>query len=238
MTGFEIYTLNDAEDTPITTLTDNRIVKIDPQEEGFFDKVLYFNSTNENIKKFKEFVKEVKGASLEAFYRAIYDPTEAGDHMIVFKKGKKPAVGHSYIWWVETASKMSPVEGRQWQIANKYQYGALLVWLINQLVKIGKSDEEAVNQVVLDSKALGHYYDSKNSTECKDFEVTGSRVVCGCYDWGNTYKILKPLNSETGVFLFAGGCYSDHGCDYPLAYLKRDTLVGCEDYYSVGLLVL
>ena len=135
MIGFGNYTKK-AEATTITSLTDNRLVKIDPQEPGFFDEVLNFKSTNEDINTFIEAVAEVKGTSLEAFYRVMYDPTEAGDHMVVFQKGKRPAVGHSYNWWVETASKMSPVEGRQWHIATEYQYYAFLVWLINQLVKM------------------------------------------------------------------------------------------------------
>ena len=190
MIGFGNYTKK-AEATTITSLTDNRLVKIDPQEPGFFDEVLNFKSTNEDINTFIEAVAEVKGTSLEAFYRVMYDPTEAGDHMVVFQKGKRPAVGHSYNWWVETASKMSPVEGRQWHIATEYQYYAFLVWLINQLVKIGKSVEEALHQVVLDSKELGHYYDSENSTKGEDFEFTGSRCVCGLYDLANTFKILQ-----------------------------------------------
>ena len=123
MIGFGNYTKK-AEATTITSLTDNRLVKIDPQEPGFFDEVLNFKSTNEDINTFIEAVAEVKGTSLEAFYRVMYDPTEAGDHMVVFQKGKRPAVGHSYNWWVETASKMSPVEGRQWHIATEYQYYA------------------------------------------------------------------------------------------------------------------
>ena len=168
----------------------------------------------------------------------MYDPTEAGDHMVVFQKGKRPAVGHSYNWWVETASKMSPVEGRQWHIATEYQYYAFLVWLINQLVKIGKSVEEALHQVVLDSKELGHYYDSENSTKGEDFEFTGSRCVCGLYDLANTFKILQYSNSEAGGFWFAGGFYYADGDDGPLAYLNHSTLIGCDSNFSVGMLVL
>lgn len=235
MIGFGNYTKK-AEATTITSLTDNRLVKIDPQEPGFFDEVLNFKSTNEDINTFIEAVAEVKEASLEAFYRVMYDPT--GDHMVVFQKGKRPAVGHSYNWWVETASKMSPVEGRQWHIATEYQYYAFLVWLINQLVKIGKSVEEALHQVVLDSKELGHYYDSENSTKGEDFEFTGSRCVCGLYDLANTFKILQYSNSEAGGFWFAGGDYCDNGHCYPLAFLGHDTDMDFDCHYSVGMLVL
>lgn len=135
MIGFGNYTKK-AEATTITTLADNRLVKINPQEEGFFNEILNFKSTNEDINMFIEAVAEVKEASIEAFYRVMYDPTEAGDHMVVFQKGNIPAVGRSYNWWVETASKMSPVEGRQWHIATEYQYYAFLVWLITIILKI------------------------------------------------------------------------------------------------------
>ncbi|MDD6244215.1 MAG: hypothetical protein PUB03_00955 [bacterium] len=237
MIGFGNYTKK-AEATTITTLADNRLVKINPQEEGFFNEVLNFNSKNEAINMFIEAVAEVKEASLEAFYRVMYDPTEAGDHMVVFQKGNRPAVGHSYNWWVETVSKMSRVEGRQWHIATEYQYYAFLVWLINQLVKIGKSVEEALHQVVVNSKQLGHYYDSENSTEGKDFEFTGSRCVCGLYDLANTFKILQCSNSEVGGFWFAGGSYYFNGYDDPLAFLNHDTDVDNDYDDSVGLLVL
>lgn len=237
MIGFGKYTKK-AEATTITSLTDNRMVKIDPQESGFFDTVLNFKSTNKEINRFIEAVEEVKEASLEAFYRVKYDPTEIGDHMIAFQNGKKPAIGHSYNWWVETASKMSPVEGRQWHIATEYQYYAFLVWLINQLVKIGKSVEEALHQVVLDSEELGHYYDSENSTEGEDFEFTGSRCVCGLYDLANTFKILQCSNSEAGGFWLGGGNYSDDSDFCPLANLYFYTNVGYGNNDSVGMLVL
>lgn len=237
MIGFGNYTKK-AETTTITSLTDNRLVKIDPQEPGFFDEVLNFKSTNEDINTFIEAVAEVKEASLEAFYRVMYDPTEAGDHMVVFQKGKRPAVGHSYNWWVETASKMSPVEGRQWHIATEYQYYAFLVWLINQLVKIGKSVEEALHQVVLDSKELGHYYDSENSAKGEDFEFTGSRCVCGLYDLANTFKILQCSNSEARGFWLGGGLYGNGSDYFPLAYLDHYSNVDNDRNHSVGMLVL
>ena len=133
---------------------------------------------------------------------------------------------------------MPSVEGRQWHIATEYQYYAFLVWLINQLVKIGKSVEEALHQVVLDSKELGHYYDSENSTEGGDFEFTGSRCVCGLYDLANTFKILQYSNSEAGGFWFAGGNYDDDGCNNPLADLCHDTNIDFDHGDSVGMLVL
>ena len=237
MIGFGNYTKK-AEATTIRALEDYRLVKINPQEDAFFDTVLNFKSTNDDINAFIEAISEVKDAKLVPFYKPIYDPSEDGDK-IVYKKGNKPAIGHSYNWWVKKASEMPSVEGRQWQLATEYQYYAFLVWLINQLVKIGKSVEEALHQVVFDSKELGHYYDSENSTEGGDFEFTGSRGVCGFYDLANTFKILQCSNSEAGdfCFWFCGGNYYYYGNNYPLAYLSNRANVD-GDCNNVGMLVL
>lgn len=237
MIGFGKYGKKQAEATTITKLTDTRLVGIDPQEQGFFDAVLNFKSDSDRINAFIEAVEEVKAEKLEVFYMTIYDPSEDGDK-IVYKKGKKPAVGHSYNWWVEKASKMPAVEGRQWKLASEYQYYAFLVWLINQLVKSGKSVEEAMNQVVLNSKELGHYYDSEASMNGTALEPTGSRCICGVYDLANAFKILACSKQEAGGFWLAGGLYLDSGNRNPLAYLDHLTYVDYDFNVSVGLLVL
>lgn len=236
MIGFGKYTKK-AESVTITSLTDNRLVQINPQEDGFFDAVINFKSTNRDIDAFIEAIYEVKAAKLEPFYKPIYDPSECGD-IIAYQKGKKPAASHSYNWWVKTASKMPTVEGRHWHLATEYQYYAFLVWLINQLVKGGKSVEVALNMVVLDSKELGHYYDSENSTKGEDFEYTGSICVCGVYDLANTYKILSCSNKEAGGFWLGGGSCNNGGDYHPLAYLDRYTRVDDDHDFSVGLFVL
>ena len=236
MIGFGEY-IKKAEPVTITSLTDNRLVQINPQEDGFFETVINFISTNSDINAFIEAISEVKAAKLEPFYKPIYDPSEDGN-IIAYQKGKKPAVGHSYNWWVETASKMSAVDGRHWHLATEYQYYAFLVWLINQLVKDDKSVDVAIKMVVLDSKELGHYYDSENSTKGKDFEDTGSRRVCGVYDLANTCKFLSCSNKEAGGFWHGGGFYYCNGCNLPLASLNRLSNVGNVYDDSVGLLVL
>ena len=236
MIGFGNYTKK-TEATTITTLTDNRLIRINPQEDGFFDAVLNFKSTDDDINAFIEAMAEVKAAKLEPFYKPIYDPSEDGN-TIAYQKGKKPAVGHSYNWWSETASKMPAVEGRQWRLITEHEHYATFMWLVNQLRKAGKSNDEILNQIVKDSKELGHYYDSENSTRGKDFELTGSRCVCGLYDLANTFKILACSNEEAGGFWLAGGDFYVDGYDFPLARLDRNTDVHYDDNFSVGLLVL
>ena len=227
-----------AETTTITSLTDNRLVKIDPQEPGFFDEVLFnFKSTNKSINDFIEAVAEVKEARIEAFYKPIYDPSDAGDHRVTYMKGMRPATGHSYNWWIKTASNMPAVEGRHWCVATEYKYYAFLVWLINQLIK-AETLEETLNQIIIDSIELGHYDNSKGSTNGKYLEPTGSRCICGIYDLGNVFKILACSNQEAGGLWLGGGVYFRDGHNFPLANLLHNAFVGNGNNYSVGMLVL
>ena len=226
-----------AETTTITSLTDNRLVKIDPQEPGFFDEVLNFKSINKSINDFIEAVAEVKEERIEAFYRPIYDPSDADDHLVAYMKGMRPATGHSYNWWVKTASNMPAVEGRHWRVATEYQYYAFLVWLINQLIK-AETVEETLNKIIIDSKELGHYYNSKGSTEGIESEPTGSRCICGIYDLANVSKILACSNQEAGGFWLGGGGCDNDSISYPLANLNHYTYVDLGNDNSVGMLVL
>lgn len=187
---------------------------------------------------FIEAVTEVKVAKIKSFYRPIYDPSDERDHMVAYKKGKKPAVDHSYNWWVETAEKMPTVESRPWHLATEYQYYAFLVWLINQLVQAGKSVGEVLEQVVIDSKELGHYCNSEHSTNAERFEQTGSRYICGVFDLVNTNKILACSDEKAGGFWFAGGNCRNFGFNAPLAELEYYTNVDGNHLSGVGMLVL
>ena len=94
MIGFGKFGKRGSQAVEITTLTDKRLVRINPQEEGFYDAVLNFKSDSISINDFIEAIKEVKDEKLEAFYKPVYDPSE--DDTIVYQKGNKPATGHSY----------------------------------------------------------------------------------------------------------------------------------------------
>lgn len=220
----------------IKTITDERLIKIDPSMDGFYDKVLVYHSRNKNIQAFQEATEEIKEAELKPFWKPTLDPAYDGKK-IIFKKGQMPAVGHSYNWWEDMAKKMPPVEGKSWQVGTEYQYYAFLVHLINQLVeKPGWNIGTAIEAVVLDSKVLGHYANSKNAI--RDFEPTGSREICGCSDLGNTCKILRCSNKEVGGLWLAGGKYINNGNNSPLADLGHDGSMDVDYNYSVGWLVL
>ena len=263
MIGFGKYTTM-REPELITSLTDTRLIQINPQEDGFFDTVINFNLANEDdiienefnfkpkydgvnqsINSFIKAILEVKAANLEPFYRPIYDPSEdenteyyvsKKNHMVYYQKGKAPAVGNTYNWWVETASNMPTVEGRHWHLATEYQYYAFLVWLINKLVKGGKRVETALNMVVVDSRELGNY-------DSKSYELTGSRCVCGVYDLANAGKLVACSNKLDAGFWVASGSIDKRSHWCPIASLEHclmsdhlDNFSSCN--FSVGLLVL
>ena len=143
-----------------------------------------------------------------------------------------------FYWRINKHSGRINVSHRQWRLITEYEHYATFMWLVNQLRKAGKSNDEILNQIVKDSKELGHYYDLENSTRGKDFELTGSRCVCGLYDLANTFKILACSNEEAGGFWLGGGNYNNNGNDNPLANLNHNTNVDNDNNNSVGLLVL
>lgn len=199
----------------IVSLDDERLVRIDPTSEGFFENVLGYVTENEQIKAFIEAIKEVQEAELRPFWKPIYDPSLDGEE-VVFKAGSIPAVRNSYDFW-------------------KQNY-AFLVWLINILVKKGWTIEEALKAVVLDSKDLGHYCNSKIAKQ--DLEETGNRKVCEIYDLANTYKIFSCSNKEVGGFWLGGGRYGNLSFRYPLADLDHFDIVDNDCCDGVGWLVL
>ena len=188
----------------IKSLSDERLVMINPLVEGFYDNVLckYKAITYDGV-DFLEAVDEVKHSNVAPFWRPIFDPAYNGEG-IVFQKNLVPAIGHSFEWWKTESDKMSPVEGKKWKLGSNFQYIAFLVWLINSLVEFGWTIEDAVNSV-LDSKVFGRYGHSVYNVKTEDWEIkslssTGRHEICGIYDLTNTRKIL--------CFADEGHCYS------------------------------
>ena len=219
----------------IKSLDDKRLINIDPSSKGFFDTVLDFNTDNKEIRNFKKAVEDVKKAELTPFWRPVMDPAKERFD-VVYKEGNDPATGYSFNQWRQIASEMPAVEGKTWKVGTVYQYNAFLVWLINQLVEsYGWSSKKAIEAVVLDSKELGHYYNSKNAMH--DFEATGIRECCGVYDLANTIKIIAS-NTEADAFWFAGGCYDEFSYKSPLNFRVHRYIVSFKSDASVGWLVL
>lgn len=215
----------------IKSLQDKRLLKV-KITENFFDQVLDCNLENEEIEAFIEAVREVKGAKIADFWVPIYDPSLIGEN-IVFIEGRKPAVEFSFNWWKNHVDVIPSVEGKKWKIGTEYQYYAFLVFLINGLIQIGWSLEKTMEAVVLDSKELGHYQNSKNAK--KSLEPTGSRFVAGAYDLGNTIKLLYKNNES---YWQAGGAYDSESYCYPLADLYLNHDVDFDNVNGVAWLIL
>lgn len=238
MIGFDsnTKTKTEVEDIRIISLSDNRLIKIDPREEGFYDLVLNYKSDNESINAFINAVEIVKRANLKAFYKTKYDPSRFYDGSIVFIKGRCPIIKKSFGWWYENVEAMPSVENKRWHIANIYQYYAFLVWLINKL-STKSSIDTAIQQVVLDSKDLGHYFESENSKKRRYMEETGCREIFGCADLANSRKILVSPKCNTEIWM-AGGDYYDHSYENPLANLEKLNIVTYTGINATAMLIL
>lgn len=234
----------------ITSLADERLLKIDPTREGFFDKILDGLYTyakkcegleKRRVIKFMGTVETVKASEIPAFWRPALDPSfEGEDDEIIFEKDMYPATGmggaKSFNWWKEKVKEMPAVEGKKWQVGTFYQYNAFLVWLFNRLIEEKKwTAEKAIEAIVLNSKELGNYRDSEESYLC--LELTGCRNVCGCCDLANTAKLLRR---DENTCWYVGGNFDDYGYSAPLADGFYDTEEWMDEpnYWAVAWLVL
>ena len=219
------------EVTTKKTIISNDVLKlVEASKLSLKDKFIQYEpKEGTNEARFKERLTEVIQSGVSDFWRPNLDPSfdETGES-ICYVAGKRPAVGKSKNWWKQTAQKVGLQEG------TKKQYVAFLGCLIKKLVAEGWDVEKAWYAICSDSKDIGHYW---NSTGAKyDFEMTGSREVCGFYDLGNTCKILAE-DEKAGVFCLARGNFDDDGYRYPLADLAYDNRVNNGFYNSVGWLV-
>ena len=213
---------------------DSMFVLVEASRLSLDDKFMQHEPTTNNQRKFKKLLTEAIESGLSDFWRPKLDPSFNEDETgIVFETGKRPAVEKSYNWWEEKAKQYLPERGSR--LGTQTEYVAFLGVLIKSLVAIGWPMSNAWKAVCDDSRELGHYWNSKNAKH--DFEVTGSREVCGFCDLANTFKILA-WDKEAGGFWLAGGYYN-YGSDYyPLAVLYCYTNPDDDRNGSVGWLVL
>ena len=225
----------------IVELSDNRLKMINTLEEGFYNKILDYESNNEEIKRFCCSVRCVKEERTEPFFRPTMDPS-LKNGWVVYKKENKPATMKKTDWWLEAVTAMPAVEGRHWKIGTEYQYYAFLVYLINSLVESGWTIDKAIEAVVVRSDELGVYKYGIDSRY--HGEYTGSREICGFFDLANTSKIVtcKYIADE---YWYVGGNFKCFGYESPLANIisGSDTKGNWEKYSyllenSVAWLVL
>lgn len=227
--------LNEVANYPNIVIPELMFRRIDAENLSKSDKFMKYTPKTEKEKKTKNLILEVIRIGVKNFYRPIMDPTLTEDGKnIFFQKGHMPAVGMSYYAWVNIAKRYNL--GRHSRLGTRLEYGAFLGVLMKELVADGLSVSEAWNTVCNDSKELGHWSDSKNDKGT--FETTGSRCICGFYDLGNTYKVLRDDDPETGVFWVAGGSFTHYGTQYPIADLSLYTTCNMSTVNAVGWIVL
>ena len=183
----------------------------------------------------KESIIEAKEIGMKNFRIPAMDPSLDDDReTIMYRAGRKPAVGKSPKWWYENAPRFMP--NKNSRMRDELEHNVVLgVMRIKYLVEEkGYKVEEAWKAVCRDSKDLGHY---RNSINAKlEFETTGSRQIGKCFDLGNTCKIVKK-REDSGFVLF-GGDYDEKSYEYHLAYRYSINNPNSDYSSSVGELVL
>lgn len=183
----------------------------------------------ERQKIFREYVmKALENMPEEGFrWIPVYEPSIDDGRNIQYVSGVNVLRGISSFKWEEAFQNYSPENGSR--MASITTYFLLLLRLL-------KDGFATIEQLVDDSKEIGHYWDSENTKH--EFEKTGERQLGGLYGFaGNTYKIVKDSKSSSG-FSLLGGNYCSSGYLCPLADVVLDTYPYCTDYDGVGLLEL
>ena len=213
---------------------DSMFALVEASKLSINDEFMKHEPKSNNQWEFKKLLTKAINSGLSDFWHSKLDPSFNEERNgLVFEAGKMPAVGKSYNWWEEKARQYLPE--RESRLGTKTEYVAFLGVLIKKLVASGWAMSKAWEAVCDDSRELGHYWNSENAKY--DFEVTGSRKICGFYDLANMYKFLA-WDKETGGFWLAGGFYGSSSNFNPLVGLNRYDDLADGNCISVGWLVL
>lgn len=213
----------------IAKTTEFETIKVEGSNSKTYVELMKHKATNTLEEYFMKALKEAISASVQDFEVFACDPSIDKNGKLQFVPGFKPAVGYSYNELEALAEKNGL------RLGNKFEYVLFLGTLINNLIAEGWSEADAWYSVCVDSKELGHYWNSADAKH--DFELTGSRKIAGKYDLANTYKILAT-DEKAGGFRAAGGSYIIISHYHPLADLNIDDRYDFHDKYGVGWFVL
>ena len=208
---------------------------VDIENVSLDDSFMQYEPKTTSARRVKKSIIKAKEIGMKNFRIPAIDPSLDDDgNTIIYIAGRKPAIGKSPTWWYENAPRFMPSKNSR--LRDKLEHDVVLgVMLIKYLVEEKQYEvEEAWKAVCVDSADLGHYRNSKDAK--KEFETTGSRQIGKCYDFGNTFKIVKER--ESSGFVELGGAYNVYSFIYHLADVK--SIVGPENnmHYDVGELVL
>lgn len=205
-------------------------IKVADSSSQTYAKLLEYKPKNDDEREFLNRLRTAINAKIGAFEVPVCDPSIDEDGNLQFVPGKKPAVGFSCNEIEELAKKNGLKHGdvNRWHL-----FLGTLADLIME--EFDCSLSEALYKICTDSTDLGHYANSPDAKH--ELELTGSRMIAGKCDLGNTCKILAK-DQQAGGFWLAGGGYGYGGNYDPLADL------GLNDDYdrhfcdSVGWFVL
>lgn len=213
----------------IAKTTEFETIKVEGSNSKTYVELMKHKATNTLEENFMKALKEAISASVQDFEVFACDPSIDKNGKLQFVPGFKPAVGYSYNELEALAEKNGL------RLGNKFEYVLFLGTLINNLIAEGWSEADAWYSVCVDSKELGHYWNSADAKH--NFELTGSRKIAGKYDLANTYKILAK-DAKAGGFWLAGSNCGHDGGDCPLASLNLNISYGNHYDNSVGWFVL
>ena len=183
----------------------------------------------ERQKKFREDVmKALKNMpKMNVRWIPVYEPSRGYNGNLQYVSGENVLRGLNSYNWEEAFHNYSPENGSMMSSITTY------FLLLLRLLKDGFA---TIEQLADNSKEIGHYRNSENTKH--KFEKTGERQLGGLYGFaGNTYKIVRDLESTSGFSLLGGYCYS-YGDGYPLADVERDYDPYGTLSFGVGLLEL
>ena len=165
-------------------------------------ELLKYKPKHNAEERFLQQLKKAIDTGVECFRVPVYDPSiDESSGELKFIPDCRPATGYSYPELEELAKD----NGVKLGTLDQYTiYGADTIF---KLMEEDYTMEDAFYEVCVDSKNLGHF---SNSADAKnEFELTGSRMVAGKCDRGNTFKILKK-DEKAGGFWIAGGVYNSY----------------------------
>lgn len=223
--------INTTRHTLLTLYLNKYFPIVKASELSLEDSFLLYEPQDKSEALMKEAIKNVIEKRVQDFRAQVMDPSINEEGRIVYKQGAHPAVGKSVLWWEENSTKVIP--GKKSKLGTLIQRHAFLGCLIKQLVDNGMSTNDAWHAVCGDSKSLGNYANSANST--KSFEPTGSRQICNWFDLANTSKILEITDWR---FPIAGGNCLSWGMCSPLSTICNAYPSETPRFFDVGWIVM
>ena len=184
----------------------------------------------ESQKKFKANVINALQNMPEEGYRwiPVYEPSMDGDGNLQFVSGEKILTNLNSYKWEEIFQNYSPENGSG--MLSKTTYFLLLLRLL-------KDGWVSIEQLADNSKEIGKWKSRQSKYE---FLKTGVCQVGGIYGLeGNTYKIVKDSESESGTeYLILGMIISVYGHRLPLADIVFNFHPNSTQEYGVGMMEL